>query len=103
MFRAHGWRKSLYLDPRYRQSSQIYDFDGYSSKGSAVHPLKKYNQLRMAIEGAENPNPPVEGEYYFNSILCQCFHFFRCLQYSAVIAGEGWKKREKTGTWVRNG
>ena len=50
MFRTHGWKKYLYSDPKYRQYTQLYEFDDYSSKGSAVHPLKKLHRSKMAME-----------------------------------------------------
>ena len=55
MFRIHGWRKSLYLNPKYRQISSVYNFDDYSSKGSAVHPYKKYHRKQMLIDQMMNP------------------------------------------------
>ena len=53
MFRTHGWKKYLYSDPKYRQYSQLYDFDDYSSKGSAVHPLKKMHRSKIAMENMQ--------------------------------------------------
>ena len=61
MFRTHGWRKTLYLDPKYRIATQVYNFDEYSSKGSAVHPLKKYHQTKMVIEHLQKLPIKTEG------------------------------------------
>ncbi len=45
----------MFLFPRYRYLTQKYNFDDYSSKGSAVHPVKKYNR---AIQGATVEGQP---------------------------------------------
>ena len=37
-----------YIRPKYRALIQTHNFDDYASKGSVVHPAKKYNR---AIEG----------------------------------------------------
>ena len=69
IFRKHGWRKILYLNPKYRSKAVAYDFDKYSSKGSAVHPVKKLN-IHNQVLGAWEQAPPAvtsaaEGENGF--------------------------------------
>ena len=58
IFRKHGWRKILYLNPKYRSKAVAYDFDKYSSKGSAIHPVKKIN-IHNQVLGALEQAPPV--------------------------------------------
>ena len=55
IFRKHGWKKVTFRFPRYRVLAQRYNFDDYSSKGSTVHPVKKYHRnMLAAIDGADN-------------------------------------------------
>ena len=54
IFRKHGWTKQMFDHPRYRAITLKYNFDDYSSKGSTVHPVKKYHRNLEAseLEGA---------------------------------------------------
>lgn len=58
IFRKYGWAKASFIYPHYRYLTQKYNFDDYSSKGSTVHPVKKYNRLTggvyPAIEGSSS-------------------------------------------------
>ncbi|CAB4034339.1 Hypothetical predicted protein, partial [Paramuricea clavata] len=58
IFRKHGWRKMVFTSPKYRKLNTQYNFDDYSSKGSAVHPSKKLHRNLYAIDGA----PAIESE-----------------------------------------
>ena len=58
IFRKHGWNKILYLKPRYRSKAVAYDFDKYSSKGSAVHPVKKLHMHNQVMGIYEVQEPP---------------------------------------------
>ncbi|XP_062603182.1 uncharacterized protein LOC134264959 [Saccostrea cucullata] len=49
LFRKYGWSKNSYLTPFYRALTRFYNFDDYSSKGSAVRPAKKYHRNMHAI------------------------------------------------------
>ncbi|EDV28435.1 uncharacterized protein TRIADDRAFT_51343 [Trichoplax adhaerens] len=65
VFRKHGWAKQMFDHPRYRAITLKYNFDDYSSKGSTVHPVKKYHrnleasELEGAIPEEEIPPAPV--------------------------------------------
>lgn len=49
--------------PRYRVLAQRYNFDEYSSKGSTVHPAKKYHYNAGAIEAISDvATVPVSAE-----------------------------------------
>lgn len=55
------------MNPRYRSKAAAYDFDKYSSKGSAIHPVKKMN-IHTKVLGACEQVPPAitngeEGSY----------------------------------------
>lgn len=69
IFRKHGWKKILYLSPKYRTKAVAYDFDKYSSKGSAIHPVKKMNIHNQVLEAWEQAPPAitndVQGMTYF--------------------------------------
>ena len=58
LFRKYGWNKSLFISPRYRFLTQKNNFDDYASKGSSVHPVKKYHRAlatgTLAIEDSRN-------------------------------------------------
>ena len=98
LFRKYGWSKALFIDPRYRYLSQKYNFDDYSSKGSAVHPVKRYNRVltgRMAaIEGAEGPSTAgalVEGKSlnpYGSERICNQSQWFLNLLSNRALAAE---------------
>ena len=66
LFRRYGWSKALFISPHYRYLAQKYNFDDYSSKGSSVHSIKKYNRNVMAnmaaIEGPASESMAVTGE-----------------------------------------
>lgn len=49
LFRKYGWAKSMYLFPFYRTVARKYNFDDYASKGSTVHPVKKYHRNMEAL------------------------------------------------------
>ena len=49
----------MYLNPRYRSKAAAYDFDKYSSKGSAVHPVKKLNIHNQILEAYEQAPPAI--------------------------------------------
>ena len=55
LFRKYGWSKGSYIFAGYRHRQRNYDMDEYSSRGSSVHPVKKYHGLLagapLAIEG----------------------------------------------------
>ena len=42
----------MFISPKYRKLNTQYNFDDYSSKGSAVHPSKKLHRNLYAIDGA---------------------------------------------------
>jgi len=72
IFRKHGWRKVTFKFPRYRVLAQNYNFDDYSSKGSTVHPVKKYHRNleglnQYAQEGALQEQGPAGLLTYKNS------------------------------------
>ena len=46
------------MDPKYRSKAASYDFDKYSSKGSAVHPVKKLNIHNQVMGGYVAGGPP---------------------------------------------
>ena len=48
----------MFTSPKYRKLNIKYNFDDYSSKGSAVHPSKKHHRNFYAIDGA----PAIENE-----------------------------------------
>lgn len=53
--------------PRYRVLAQRYNFDDYSSKGSTVHPVKKYHRnMLAAIDGAERAPDDAAGDQLGN-------------------------------------
>jgi len=58
LFRKYGWTKTSYLFPFYRARTRKYNFDDYSSKGSTVHPARKFhrNMEAAAIRGREEPD-----------------------------------------------
>ncbi|CAH1789583.1 unnamed protein product [Owenia fusiformis] len=62
LFRKYGWMKTSYIFPRYRRLAEKYNFDDYASKGSTVHPVKKYHRNLEALEhvagggGTSDPN-----------------------------------------------
>ena len=71
IFRKHGWRKVTFQFPRYRVLAQNYNFDDYSSKGSTVHPVKKYHRNleglnQYAQEGALQEQGPAGWFTYMN-------------------------------------
>lgn len=49
----------MFTSPKYRKLNTQYNFDDYSSKGSAVHPSKKLHRNFHAIDGA----PADENEF----------------------------------------
>jgi hypothetical protein len=49
LFRKYGWGKTLFIHPFYRDQTNKYNFDDYSSKGSTVHPVKKFHRNLEAI------------------------------------------------------
>ena len=51
----------MYLNPRYRSKASSYDFDKYSSKGSAVHPVKKMNIHNQVLGSYGQTNPAIVG------------------------------------------
>ena len=56
----------MFVSPRYRYLAQKYNFDDYSSKGSTVHSVKKYNRNMTsnmaAIEGPSSDTGANTGE-----------------------------------------
>ena len=52
LFRKYGWSKGNYIFAGYRYKQRVYDMDEYSSKGSSVHPVKKYHGLLAAEHAA---------------------------------------------------
>ena len=43
--------------PHYREMARRFNFDDYSSKGSTVHPVKKYHPRALALKGAAQDLP----------------------------------------------
>ena len=39
------------MNPLYRKKATKYNFDDYSSKGSAVHPVKKMHRQKQLMDG----------------------------------------------------
>lgn len=66
LFKKYGWSKAMFVSPRYRYLAQKYNFDDYSSKGSTVHSVKKYNRNltanMAAIEGPSSATRADTGE-----------------------------------------
>ncbi|XP_013391352.1 uncharacterized protein LOC106159584 [Lingula anatina] len=44
LFRKYGWNKASFIFPKYRSLAVKYNLEDYASKGSSVHPVKKYNR-----------------------------------------------------------
>ena len=64
----------MFTSPKYRKLNSQYNFDDYSSKGSAVHPSKKLHRNFYAIDGA--PAGEAETEKYQNGNVFGCMVLF---------------------------
>ena len=90
LFRKYGWAKALYIFPRYRYLTSVYNFDDYSSKGSAVYPVKKNNRAMAAIEAAPgSDNMAVDSKFIYHIFF---FHTFK---------GEKLRKHHVTDDFIK--
>jgi len=64
----------MFISPRYRYLAQKFNFDDYSSKGSTVHSVKKYNRNLTAnvaaIEGPSSDTGTATGEFVGSCDRC---------------------------------
>jgi hypothetical protein len=67
LFRKYGWLKTSFKSPWYRRLARLYPFEDYSSKGSSVHPAKRYHPA-MEVQAAaiEDVSEEMKGDEFWD-------------------------------------